>query len=143
MQICRAKLQEFCPSRILEPMNEAVIEIADATDTPLVDVRKLFEEQSEGRIPGGYLLVDHVHPSIAGHRLIAEALIDELIRLAVVEPAPNWREEYEQAAREHLDALGDFYFAQGQERLEALRLWTLGKAGQTRLGTAVPDEESE
>ena len=35
---------------------------------PLVDVRKLYEDLSDSGIPGGYLLLDHVRPSIPGHQ---------------------------------------------------------------------------
>ena len=127
-----AKELDICPLRILEPMNRAVLEVARQTDTSLVDVRKLYDELSDAGIPGGYLLIDHIHPSIAGHQLIARALADELVRQGVVSPLPSWKEEEERRFREHLESLDDLYFSKGQQRLEALRCWTQGKATQVR-----------
>jgi len=127
-----AKEMDICPLRILEPMNEALLDIARGTGTPLVDVRKGFEKLSEAGIPGGYLLIDHVHPSIAGHRLIAEMLTDELVRQGVVTPIRDWKATRDRNAREHYASLSELYFAQGQERLETLRCWTQGKATGVR-----------
>ncbi|MBN2474046.1 MAG: tetratricopeptide repeat protein [Pirellulales bacterium] len=128
----QAKELDVCPLRILEPMNQAVLETADRTATPVLDVRKIFEDLSQGGIPGGYLLVDHVHPSIAGHRRIADALTDELTARGIVDPVPGWEKTRDQKAEEHLGSLSDLYFAQGQERLESLRGWTQGKADWER-----------
>ena len=116
-------------------MHEAILEVAGQTGTELLDVRKLFEEHSEPGIPGAYLLLDHVHPSLVGHELIADSLTDKLVHRGVVKPTADWKEGRNQRFREHLDSLGDLYFAKGQERLESLRCWTQGKAG------ALPEKE--
>ena len=128
----QAKELDVCPLRILEPMNEALLEVARQTDTPVLDVREMFEKLSDAGIPGSYLLLDHVHPSVVGHQLIADALAAELVRQGVVNPAPDWKKQKDRKYREHLQSLNDFYFAKGQERLEALRCWTLGKGARVR-----------
>lgn len=128
----RAKELDICPLRILEPMQQIIRDVAGRTDTPLVDVHRLYEETLRADIPGGYLLVDHVHPSIAGHQLIGNALADELARQGIVKPRSGWEERRDQAFREHLESLEDLYFSKGLERLEALRLWTQGKANRPR-----------
>ena len=124
----RAKELDVCPLRMLEPMHRDLLAIARGTGTPLVDVRRLFERRSKDGIPGGVLLLDHVHPSIPGHSLIAEALFEELKRQGVVRPRRGWQERREAAVQKHLDALGDVYFAQGRERLHRLRGWAAGRA---------------
>lgn len=129
-----AKELDICPLRILEPMNRAVVETARQTKTPMVDVREMFEQRSEGGIPGNYYLVDHVHPSIAGHRLIADALTEEMIRQGMVRAEPNWKEGMDQVAQAYLYSLGDLYFSQGEERLERLRGWTKGMGSRVRQG---------
>jgi len=144
-----AKELDVCPLRILEPMNRAVLETARRTETPMIDVRDMFERLSEGGIPGSYYLVDHVHPSIAGHRLIADALTEELIRQGIVRVASrgngsDWKEGMDQVAQAYLYSLGDFYLAQGQERLDRLRGWTKGKGSRVRqdgLGKGTSDEK--
>ena len=124
----RAKELDVCPLRILEPMNEAILETARRSSTPVIDVRKLVERRSPRGIPGGFLLLDHVHPSITGHRLIADALTDELARQGIAHPTPGWRRRQEQVVRKHLASLGLFYYAKGLQRLEVLRGWAAGRA---------------
>ena len=128
----RAKELDVCPLRVLEPMNDAITDIARRSATPLVDVRDLFERRSRDGIPGRYLLIDHVHPTIAGHRLIADALTDELVRQGIARPVEGWERKRDAKARRHLDALGDFYFAKGAQRLEAVRGWARGQANVVR-----------
>ena len=128
----QAKELDVCPLRILEPMNEIVLEIARRTETPLVDVRRMFETLTDGGIPGNDWLLDHAHPSIFGHQRIAAALMKELIRQGVVRPGPGWPQERERKFREHFTSLGDIYFAQGMQRLDSLRTWTEGRGFKTR-----------
>ena len=123
-----AKENDICPLRILESMNQAVLDTAEATDTPFVDVRRMYEEISEGGIPGGLYLIDHVHPSIEGHQLIADLIASKLSVMGMVNPRPDWRERRNAAFRAQLDSLDSLYYFQGQQRLETLRLWTQGKA---------------
>ncbi|MFW6125163.1 MAG: hypothetical protein ACOC46_03355, partial [Pirellulales bacterium] len=42
----KAKDFDICPLRMLEPMHEAVLEVAADTETPLVDARRLFQLHS-------------------------------------------------------------------------------------------------
>ena len=124
-----AKENDICPLRILESMNRAILETANATDTPLVDVRHMYEEISEGGIPGGMYLIDHVHPSIEGHQLIADLIASKISLMGMVEPQPGWRERRNEVFRAHLGSLDSLYYSQGQQRLDALRMWTQGRAG--------------
>ncbi|MFH1922275.1 MAG: SGNH/GDSL hydrolase family protein [Planctomycetota bacterium] len=135
-----AKELDICPLRILKPMNQAVLDVARESGTPLVDVRKLFEARSDSGIPGGYLLLDHVHPSIPGHQLIANALAAEMVRLGFVDPAPDWPQRRELKFAEHLGSLGDLYFSRGLERLERLRCWTQGKGNRIRGSSNTGDQ---
>ena len=128
----RAKDEDVCPLRILQPMHEMILDLARRTDTPLVDVRQLFRRHSEAGIPSGYLMLDHVHPSIEGHRLIARSLAEELIRQGVVQPVSGWRQRAKRESDRHFATLDDFYFNKGMQRLEALQLWTKGKADRVR-----------
>ncbi len=123
-----AKENDICPLRILEPMNQAVLEIAGETGTPLVDVRRMYERMSEGEIPGNLYLVDHVHPSIEGHQLVANLIVSELSLIGIVKPEPEWRQLCHEAYQRQIDSLGDLYYSKGMQRLEMLRYWTQGRA---------------
>ncbi len=124
-----AKENDICPLRILESMNQAILDTARTTDTPLVDVRRMYEKICEGGIPGDMYLIDHVHPSIEGHQLIADLIASKLSLMGIVHPRPGWRERRDEVFRAQLDSLDSLYYARGQQRLEVLRMWTQGKAG--------------
>ena len=124
-----AKENDICPLRIVESMNQAVLDTAAATGTPLVDVRRMYEEICEGGVPGDMYLIDHVHPSIEGHQLIADLIASKLALMGIVRPRPDWRQRRNEAFRAQLDSLVSLYYAQGQQRLDILRCWTQGKAG--------------
>ena len=128
----KAKDLDVCPLRITEPMHEAVFKVARQTDTPLVDVRELFEGFSRHGIPGSDWLIDHVHPTIEGHQRIAGALADELVRQGIVRPSPSWEQDREARFREHLASLDDFYYAKAMQRLDNLRQWSKGRADRVR-----------
>jgi tetratricopeptide (TPR) repeat protein len=131
----QAKDLDVCPLRILQEMNEAVLEIAGDTGTPLVDAQKLFQERSKDKIVGADWLVDHVHPSVEGHQLLADALADKLIALGKVRPRPGWEQIKRQRYREHFDSLDNLYFLKGQQRLSGLQDWAKGRAKRLRPGT--------
>ncbi len=124
----RAKDEDICPLRMTESQYEALEEVARSTRSPLVDARGFFTSESRHQIPGNDWLLDHVHPSINGHQEIAALLLDEMVRLDLVRPRPDW--ESDRAARytEHLDSLDDAYFVRGRQRLEGLIRWTQGRA---------------
>lgn len=123
-----AKETDICPLRMLEPMHDALAQVATETGTPLVDVRAAFEKISRDNIPGDRYLLDHVHPSIEGHKLIASWLTEELARQGVVAPNDGWKAIRDQSYRDHFASLNDLYFFKGTQQLESLRHWTKGNA---------------
>lgn len=137
-EFMRAKELDVCPLRILEPMSQAIVEVADATDSPLVDLVPVFERRSQGGILGSDWLADHVHPSIKGHRLIASVLIEEMTHQGFVRPVPGWMAERDRRDRDHLRSLDDFYYLLGQKRLTGLRLWAAGRGTKRRVGVPSP-----
>ena len=128
----KAKDLDVCPLRALGPMNDAVLEIARDTRAPLVDAQQLIQDRSADGIVGGDWLVDHVHPSIEGHQLIADALAEKLVELGMVRPRNDWQAVKRERYREHFDALGNLYFFKGEQRLTALRNWAAGRAKHMR-----------
>ena len=72
----RARNHDFNSLRIKESYNQIIIDLARQHNLPLIDLVSMFD-----RVGREQLFVDHCHPNQLGHRLIAEQLAEEIIRL--------------------------------------------------------------
>ena len=86
----RARDEDVCPLRALEPIRDAVAEVARERDVPRVDFAALIDGRAPQGIPGEDLFLDHVHPTIEGHRLLALEILETLEREGLVRVAPSW-----------------------------------------------------
>ncbi len=132
----QAKEQDICPLRMLEPMHEIVKQVAAENAVPLVDVWQLIEERTEDRIPGRQWLIDHVHPTIAGHQLIADALTDTLDKMRLIRCPPEWKTKRTSLWEDQLASLAEGYYQQGFVHLKMLEAWARrrGEGGTRRQG---------
>lgn len=128
----QAKELDVCPLRILEPMNDVVRQVGLDTDTPVVDVRALFDRISRNGISGNDWFADHVHPTIAGYQRVADEIAEELERQGIVRPQPEWLERKQRRFIEHFDSLPPNYLIEGQRRLRSLMLWAHGRVTKER-----------
>ncbi len=117
---------------MITPLREAFFEAASESGTPAIDAQRLFAQESRGGLVGDDQLVDHIHPSIAGHQRLANALADELIREGVLAPAASWRQARDLKYEEHLAQLDTAYYVEGKRRLEGLRTWAEGRVPHDR-----------
>jgi tetratricopeptide (TPR) repeat protein len=134
----RALDVDICPLRMLQPMRERLRQVAQQAGVPLLDGHELFVQRSRHGITGPEWLVDHVHPKVEGHQLLADAIADELARQRVVRPGPDWEEQRQEAYRRHLAGLPPTYFARAEARLEGILRWAHGKVTLQRRNTATP-----
>ncbi|MBA7651938.1 hypothetical protein ES703_59767 [subsurface metagenome] len=136
-----AKEEDVCPLRILEPMHDAILDVAARHRVPLVDVKALIEERTEDRIPGDEWLLDHVHPSVAGHQLIADELYQVMEDMELVRTPRGWRARRDDLRQRHLSSLNEAYYARGVARLKWLHEWSRGPMpnGHTRPSDATKD----
>lgn len=130
----RAKDEDICPLRIIEPMHEIILETAARHRLPLVDIRAMIEKHTEGGIPGDEWLLDHVHPTISGHQLIADALYQAMAEMDLVHTPDRWGETRDELRQRHLASLNEAYYARGLARLRRLQEWSRGR---------IPDLPSE
>lgn len=65
--------------RAPEEINQLIRQFVDTYNhIILVDSEKSFYDRSENKIPGNELLLEHVHPNIAGHKEIARTFYNEI-----------------------------------------------------------------
>jgi lysophospholipase L1-like esterase len=134
-----ARDNDICPLRTVSEMEQILSRIAAETRTPLIDAHALLEQQTTSGILGGFLLVDHVHPSIAGHQLIARRLTEELESLGLYEPTVECGPAYDAACAAHLAALDPQYFLRGRRTLRSLQAWAAGRAARTPTVSTLDD----
>ncbi|MEZ6087335.1 MAG: SGNH/GDSL hydrolase family protein [Pirellulaceae bacterium] len=128
-QLTLAVDADSCPLRIRSSMQQAIRELADRHDVPLVDIDQQMCGVSPLGIVGDHLMVDHVHPTIAGHQMIASSLAVLLNDEGIVHLRARWRRLLPEVYAKHLATLDETYYARGKQRLAGLRLWAAGRAG--------------
>ncbi len=93
----RARDEDVCPLRALTPMLDVLAEVAEAENVPLVDYADLLRRSmtsNEGHaIPGEEFFLDHVHPTVGGHRLLAVQLVESLSEMDILIPEAGWRKD--------------------------------------------------
>jgi tetratricopeptide (TPR) repeat protein len=90
----RARDEDVCPLRALTPMREIVTEVAQENGVPCVDYVGLLAQRMQSEfgqpVPGKELFLDHVHPTIEGHKILALALIRAMDDQGLVRPGTDW-----------------------------------------------------
>jgi hypothetical protein len=151
----RARDEDVCPLRMTSALEETMQQVATNTSTSILNARQLLEHDLPDRIPGDQLLVDHVHPSFAGHQKIALAIVDWMTQQAILPdniiPPANagftsdtitlHRMEILQATMQerfsdHIQKLDSLYFLKAQRRLKDQQAWTEGRADSVPMGEA-------
>lgn len=67
----RAKEFDGLRFRASEILNRRIGRFAGKAGVAVVPVREAFEAASPGRLPGASLLLEHLHPNLAGYTLMA------------------------------------------------------------------------
>jgi len=104
----RARDEDVCPLRALSPMRAALFEVARTEESPLVDFVDLLEErlrvEAGHTIPGETYFLDHVHPTIEGHRMLAVQLVHEMAELGIVNPVKPLDDQTMDSVSERIEA---------------------------------------
>ncbi len=91
-----ARDEDVCPLRALSATQRIVAAVARDLDVGLVDFVGVIQEKNRSRfghpIPGEAFFLDHVHPTIEGHRLLALAIIEEMTKQGILRPDVAWNE---------------------------------------------------
>lgn len=86
----RARDEDICPLRATGPLIDALRRVAKSNDVPLIDFARTMDESSDNGIPGNDWFLDHVHPTIEGHRRLALSILDRLIAGGIAHPSDEW-----------------------------------------------------
>jgi tetratricopeptide (TPR) repeat protein len=90
-----ARDKDVCPLRALSAINRIVFEVAREQQVALVDYEDLLAKRmldmKKHSILGEEFFLDHVHPTIEGHKLLAVALLEAMSSQGLVHPDPDWK----------------------------------------------------
>ena len=131
---------DVCPLRATSNIINSVRSACDEHDAPLVrtegllDVRDVSGQRRPDGIVDPEFFVDHVHPTVNGHQLIAATIAKEFESLGWGKQDNRAQVRYEAMVVNHLNGLGEDYYERGRERLEGLRRWATGRAAELTQG---------
>lgn len=120
----QARDLDVCPLRMTTAIEQAIRRVVHDERSQFVDVHALLERQSDNGILGNQWLVDHVHPSFAGHQEIALALAKWMAGQQLVNLPEQWEARCREIFVQHFESLDRAYFHRGNRMLDALRKWT-------------------
>jgi tetratricopeptide (TPR) repeat protein len=128
----RALDNDVCPLRMPKRLHQTLAEIAAATNVPLVDAESAVAASTgvPNEIPGYDLYLDHVHPTIGGHQVIADKVVNILRQhnLAGAKQSSGLTAVERRALyRSHLRSLPTAYFSNGRRRIGWLEGWAQRK----------------
>lgn len=120
----KAKRLDICPLRILDEMDDFIHQLAADTGTPLAEAGRRLSAESPQGIAGNNVYMDHVHPTIRAHQLIATTVIDELVTARIVETPREWTAVERRAAyRSQMESLPKAHLGNGRRRVSWLENW--------------------
>lgn len=101
----RALEEDVCPLRGGVRIARMVRRVAEENRIPLVDFETVAVNhclRAGHNCPGQEVFLDHVHPTIEGNRLLAEAIVDVLIEETIVAADRSWKENIVEAVSDHV-----------------------------------------
>jgi tetratricopeptide (TPR) repeat protein len=106
----RARDEDVCPLRALSPMAKIVREVADREQVPVVDFEAVLEarvmSEQGHRATGEDWFLDHVHPTIEGHRILALEILDAMSRAGWVDfQASGWAQRESDITEQVMDRI--------------------------------------
>ena len=71
----KAKELDALRFRAPQEINNIILRLAHQFNLPLIDIDSVFKAASPDGIVGNNLTVDHLHPNIAGYRIIGKSFL--------------------------------------------------------------------
>lgn len=124
---------DVCPLRMSSAYGRSMAAVGLNLRVEVINANTLFEAQSlTGIVPSRWML-DHVHPTIAGHQLIANTIAAKLMEKRGIKPPEGWSVQRDAAYQAHLESIPRQYFTEGARRLESLTNWARGRGDKLRI----------
>ncbi|MFH1113384.1 MAG: tetratricopeptide repeat protein [Pseudomonadota bacterium] len=133
----KAKDLDVCPLRCITGLEEKIRQVCAKEHVALIHFEPALVKANNGdevasAVPGNESFLDHVHPTIEGHQLLAELIMDEMIRARLVRPKRVLtREERDSIYDKGIKALDPQFFVTRDLNLVKTLRWA-GKKDEAR-----------
>lgn len=130
----RARCEDQHPIRATQRLQDILAGLQLQMAALVADPRPLLEVAPTGGEP---LFVDYCHPSLEGHRLIADAILAAMARAGLLAPGDEWRFADEPSIAEYRQLLGVETGKQEANTLARQALFLIGQSYFQAENTAV------
>lgn len=86
--------------------NQVIKSVAGSEGDPVIDFNSEFEKISPHRLVGDNLFLEHVHPNVNGHLIMADVIAHFLATSDYIEPPAHWQWNRLHSAQEYLERVG-------------------------------------
>lgn len=123
-----ARELDICPLRSLEAMNLIQRKVASERGLPLVSLPDILKEKGLAEfgydIPGNAYFLDHVHPKIAIHHILAEHIVDAMVQEGWMDlKSPITPKDSEKLYNSTISNLDQAYYAKRDLNLARVLGW--------------------
>jgi len=137
--------QDVCPLRVLPEMQSCLARVASQQGVGLIDFPALLKsrcrEQYGHTILGSEFFIDHVHPTIDAHRLLALELLDFLSARGIADLRSDWNDEaIDVCTRRVLDSIDEHEHALARGILAKVLRWAGKDDESDRLLESIDNE---
>ena len=120
----QARDLDVCPLRAIGQIEAIVRDVVREREVALVDLVPVFEARSDHGLLGKEWFLDHVHPTVEGHQVIADEIVSQLVNRGVVAPGAGWNAAKRAALyKEVFDSLDGGYFSLKNLNLGKVLAW--------------------
>ena len=133
----RAKDLDVCPLRATTPIEDKIAQVARSEKVPLIPFKEAVERRARetgdpSGSPGNESFLDHVHPTIERHQMLAEQILSEMIAHRLVSEKIQLTREQRQALYDSgMKSLDRQFFATKDLNLAKTLRWA-GKKREAR-----------
>lgn len=129
-----ARDADVCPLRMTSNLEDVLRDVSAKSNTPLIPFHERVEAESRHGIVDSQWMLDHVHPTIAGHQLLAGEVRQWMAESEQFGLATDsdWRANVSDVWQRHLQNLPTQYFTEGSKRLRSLNRWARGRGDKLR-----------
>ena len=119
---------DICPLRMTSPLVEQLQNVATKYSVPLIDAASVVSAASSNSIAGYDAYIDHVHPTIGVHQIIAAEIARSLREIRLVGSSADLDVVARRRLfRDHLNKLESTYYSNGRRRIGWLEGWAQRK----------------